>query len=311
MKIARDLYPQQEFLNRRSEKARQNIAESLKKDDARPVVVGVCQMHNHCGGEAGKQSNLQRMQEHVEAAAGEGVQVLVFPEMCLPGYFVQEHGTPEEAVGANHALADEVGDSRYLDALQQTAAKHEMLLTFGFCEKLDGEFFNAVGVVDADGSWLGTRHKNPLAQGDYDLKPFKQDGPETRSVVLDTRYGRVGINCCFDGEFPESVRRMRLDGAELLLWSNAGTGDPELGASSRFSQCGAHAQTCRMFVASVNTVFGSFYGNSCIYAPWGEPLVQLSHNEEALGIATINLALCSDWENWRRCLEPGMYDSPG
>ena len=79
--------------------------------------------------------------------------------------------------------------------------------------------------------------------------------------------------------------------------------DASLGSSARFSQCGSYAQTNRMWVASCNAVSGSFYGNSCIYAPWGEPLVQLPHDEEALGVAVLNLALCGDWPIWRDRLD--------
>ena len=96
---------------------------------------------------------------------------------------------------------------------------------------------------------------------------------------------------------------MRLEGAELLVWSNAATGNSRLGSSTRFSQCGSYAQTNRMWVASCNAVSGNCYGNSCIYAPWGEPLIQLPHDEEALGVATINLALGTDWSPWHDRLD--------
>lgn len=305
MDISRGLYPQQEFLEQRSESARKRIESSLSEADARPVVVGVCQLSNHCDGIEGKRHNLDRMLQAIDIAKQQHVQALVFPEMFLPGYFVKEHGSPEQAAAAAHALADRVGSSAFLQRLQDAASAAEMVLSFGFAEHDadDGRFYNAAGVIDASGDWLGVRRKNPLTAGAYDRVPFTEPPASERAVVFETRYATVGICICFDGEFPESVRRMRLEGAELLLWSNAGTGNAKLGSSTRFSQCGSYAQTNRMWVASCNAVAGSFYGNSCIYAPWGEPLVQLPHDREMLGVATINLALCKDWPMWRDRLD--------
>ena len=108
MKVSHGLFPQQEFLERRSQHARERVRTSLAKPEARPVVVGVGQIGNHHSGMAGKAANLERLLRAVEAAAAEGVQVLVLPEMCLPGYFVREHGTPEQAKTAVQAVADEV-----------------------------------------------------------------------------------------------------------------------------------------------------------------------------------------------------------
>jgi len=81
-------------------------------------------MANHCDGEAGKKSNLDRMLHAIHFAAGQGVQILAFPEMCLPGYFTRTAGTPAEAVKVNHALSDQVGRSRYLEQLQNAAREN-------------------------------------------------------------------------------------------------------------------------------------------------------------------------------------------
>ncbi|NCO33448.1 MAG: hypothetical protein AUJ92_18815 [Armatimonadetes bacterium CG2_30_59_28] len=306
MRISNGVYPQQQLLEQRSRDAKARIKASLGERDARPAVVGVCQLRNHCQGIEGKQSNLRRMLHSMEWAAAQGVQVIVFPEMFLPGYFVAKHGSPEEAAAAAHELADVVGESTFLRELRNAARRHTMVAYFGFCERSGEHYYNAAGLIDADGVWLGVRRKNPLTAGAYDQIPFTESPTSKRSVVFDTRYARVGLLICFDGEFPESVRQMRLERAELLLWCNAGTGAAKTGSSARFNQCGSYAQTNRMYVASVNTVGAPFYGNSCIYAPWGEPLVQLSHDEETLGIATINLSLCCDWPLWRDRLAPSI-----
>src|SRR6185503_5840754 len=104
------------------------------------------------------------------------------------------------------------------------------------------------------------------------------------------KYATIGVSNCFDGEFPESIRRMRLAGAEVLLWCNAGTGDPTLGHSARINSSGSYAQANRMWVVCCNAVAESFYGTSVIIGPAGEPLVVLPPAGEALAVATVNLA---------------------
>jgi N-carbamoylputrescine amidase len=305
--ILEEIHPKHvEQVMLRSERQHEQLRRSLQTPGARPVKVGACQLANHCGGVEGKQANLARMIGAVRAAAAKRIQVLAFPEMCLPGYFTGASGTPAQAKQANHALADEPGKSQFLTQLQQAAKNAKMVLAFGFSERDGRHYYNSIGVIDADGAWLGSRRKNPLSPHVYETESFTEPNPALRSSVFTTRYAKVGVANCFDGEFPESIRRMRLDGAELLLWCNAGTGNPEFGHSSRLNASGCYAQSNRMWVVCCNAVSDGCYGTSLIIDPSGEPLVILPSNVEALGLATINLAATADWDQWRLRLDPSL-----
>ncbi len=301
----REICPQHfDLARKRSQRAHARLEQSLHREDARPVTVAAYQMPNHCGGEAGKRSNLQRMLSAVQAAARQGAQMLAFPEMCLPGYFTSAAGTPAQGIKAHHVLADRIDRSVYLPQLQDAAREAEMVLAFGFCEKDADGYYNSIGVIDADGRWLGTRRKNPLSPQPFDLGSFSEPDRSQRAALFQTRYARVGVSNCFDGEFPESIRQMRLDGAEILLWCNAATGNPELGSSNRIHHSASYAQANRMWVVCCNAVGGNTYGTSVIVGPSGEPLVVLPTDQEALAVATVNLALCGDWDRWRLRLGP-------
>jgi predicted amidohydrolase len=99
---------------------------------------------------------------------------------------------------------------------------------------------------------------------------------------------------------------MRLDGAELLLWCNAATGNPKLGHSARINSSGCYAQANRMWVVCCNAVGGSCYGTSVIVGASGEPLVVLPTSDEALALATVNLAVTEQWDTWRLRLDPTL-----
>jgi len=291
----------------RSRRVHEAIRAELAKEGAIPLVVGAFQMQNRCGGEAAKRQNLERMRSAIQTVAEKGVQVLAFPEMCLPGYFTPVSGTAEEATTVNHALADIVGESTHLEALKAAARDSHMVLAFGFAERADSVIYNAIGVIDADGTWLGTRRKAPLYPWLYELDSFAEPGAEHRSVVFRTKYATVGISNCFDGEFPESIRQMRLEGAEVLLWCNAACGDSHFGTSHRIHHSQAHAQANNMWVVCCNCVAENASGTSVIASPHAEPLVILPPDEEALGIATIDLAAVKSWEPWRSRVDTGGY----
>ena len=309
--VVREVWPgHYDLLKTRSQRNREMLDASLRRPDARPVTVAVWQMRNRCGGEQGKRDNLRRMIEAIECAGREGVQILALPEMCLPGYFTASAGTPAEAARANRQLADEPSRSEYLKQLCDAARANRLVLAFGFCETQEGKYYNSIGVIDADGAWLGTRRKNPLSPGPYDLESFTEPPPAERCAVFRTRYATVGVLNCFDGEFPETARQMRLAGAEVLLWCNAATGNVVLGSSNRIHHSASYAQANRMWVACCNAVGKECYGTSVIVGPSGDPLVVLPTDREVFGVATINLSLGADWDRWRRRLDPQLLTSP-
>jgi predicted amidohydrolase len=304
-RVSSTLFPQQELLDKRSQQFKRKIEDTLARPDSRPAVIGVYQMRNHCGGVKGKEENLNRMLAGIAEAQLSNVQILVFPEMCLPGYFTSVSGSVAEAAAANHSLADEVGNSHFLRQLQEAAANAKMVIAFGFGEKNGSQYFNSAGVIDATGQWLGVRRKNPLYPWGYETESFAEPDPPLRSVVFETRHGKFGVSICFDGEFSESIRQMRLDGAEILLWLNAAVTDPDPASSNRLNFSGAYAQSNFMWVACSNCVSSDTYGTSCIYCPWGEPLVILSPDREEIGIAKVNLKISESWPIWRDRLWPG------
>src|SRR5262245_12571406 len=56
------IFPQHvALLLERSRLEHDRVADSLRRPEARPVTVAAYQMANHCGGEPGKQANLDHM----------------------------------------------------------------------------------------------------------------------------------------------------------------------------------------------------------------------------------------------------------
>lgn len=290
----------------RSANVQRHNRETARAEGGRGLVAGLCQMENRCGGERGKERNLARMLKAIRLAARRGVRLLAFPEMALPGYFTWVAGTAEAAREAARALADAPASSPHLRRLRRAAREAGMALAFGFAERAGKRVYNSIGVIDADGRWLGAHRKNPLFPWPYELEPFDEPAKDRRVSVFRTRVAAIGVANCFDGSFPETVRAMRLAGAELLVWCNAAVGDSRLGNGDRVPQAGGHAVFNKLFVICCNCVGENVSGSSSICDCDGEPLVILPPREEGLAVAELNLARAANWDIYRTrlCLRP-------
>jgi len=149
----------------------------------------------------------------VAEGAATGAEVLVFPEYAA----IEQAGALGEKVYGNldatlQAVADLEADRVGLH--QELAAKHRVhiLVGSGPARKGEGRYVNAAQLVTPKGS-IGVQEK-------LIMTPFETDwgisaGKQAR--VFDTGLGLIGINICYDSEFPLLARAMAEAGAELLL----------------------------------------------------------------------------------------------
>lgn len=292
--IKKGLHPQDPLISKRVEASKNTILRNSATSQARMVKAGVVQMENRPGDIDQKEKNLDRMLEFMTLAQSEKLDIIVFPELCLSGYSTS--GDLDDVVRRCHHVADTIDSSQYIKTLQEKARQAGIIVAFGFIEKNDCDLYNSLGLISSDGSFLGCRRKSPLYPYPYETVPFR---PGTdRNRVFDTPIGKIGLAICFDGCFFESVRQMRLQGAEILIWSNAACGNSEHGDAHLQVVSGAFAYGNSMRFLTSDCTGGSFVGLSCIYDIWGDPLVQLSPSEEAMGIATFDLS-SQNWEVWR------------
>jgi predicted amidohydrolase len=149
----------------------------------------------------------------VADGAATGAEVLVFPEYAA---IEQAAALGEKVYGdldsTLQAVAELEGDRVALH--QDLAAKHRVhiLVGSGPSRKGEGRFVNAAQLVTPKGS-VGIQEK-------LIMTPFETDwgvSAGTQLRVFDTVLGLVGINICYDSEFPLIARAMAEAGAELLL----------------------------------------------------------------------------------------------
>jgi predicted amidohydrolase len=154
-----------------------------------------------------RQANLRKVRAFVEQAARERVDLILFPECCITGYWFLRHLSREELA----ALAEPVFDGPSSQALIMLSKQHGMTVGAGLVEAAEeGALYNTYVVAMPDGSVR--RHRK--------LHAFVSEHMSSGSeyTVFDTPQGyRAGVLTCYDNNLVENVRITALQGAEILL----------------------------------------------------------------------------------------------
>ncbi len=230
------------------------------------------------------QDNLRATVEAIAAAARDGAQVVVLPELASSGYVFAD---VEEVSGA---AEDRSGPS--VTAWADAAAAHGVVVVGGFPERAsDGSLHNTAVLVDPSGprAFYRKAHLWDREQGMF------VPGDEAPPVVS-TAVGQIGLMICYDLEFPEWVRLAALSGAELICapanwpWFQRPDGERPV----EIVKVQANASVNRVAIAvcdRVGTERGvSWLGGSVIVDADGYPQTAPSLGQEAHLTADVDLA---------------------
>ncbi|NIK27252.1 putative amidohydrolase [Thalassobacillus devorans] len=157
---------------------------------------------------------MKKMKELIEKAAGQGVELIVFPELALTGYNCGDHF---------FEVAETI-PGQSTDYFKEIARTHNIYIIWGLPEKgnIPGLLYNSAAIVGPEG-YLGRWRKNTLpghatdkggAGAFPDRRFFKKGGD---LAVIDTKLGKIGLLICYDIFFPELARYLTLKGADLII----------------------------------------------------------------------------------------------
>lgn len=154
-----------------------------------------------------KDANLETIRHFARQAHAQGVDVLVFPECCISGYWHLRKLSRQEL----EALAEPLFDGPSSQTLGRLARDTGMSIGAGLIERSpDGRLYNAYVVALPDGRFV--RHRKLHAF----IHPAVSSGDEF--TVFDDPHGfRAGVLTCYDNNLGENVRITALMGAEVLL----------------------------------------------------------------------------------------------
>ena len=235
------------------------------------------------------EDNLDRHRAVLAEARAGGANLIVFPELGLTGYLLQD-------------LAGEVAmrldDPRLTSLVAETRG---LSTVFSFVEEsADHRLFIAAALVE-DGAIRHVHRKLFLpTYGLFDERRFFAAGDMLRAVPSELGVG-IGLAVCEDFWHLAVPQLLALDGAQILINVSsspgrdlASTNEVGLGtATSWRTMMRTYAQLTTSFVVFCNRVGVdesiSFWGGSEVIAPTGEALLSAPLYDE--GVFTIDVSL--------------------
>ena len=247
--------------------------------------LGLAQINTKLGD---VQCNLERHLAMAKQAWQAGLDLLVFPELSLTGYALQD-------LVPTVACHPEPDDPIFSPLLY---ASREIDLMVGFVEEDARNRFFIASAYLSQGEVVHVHHKVYLpTYGLFDEGRFFAPGNSVRA--FDTRFGRFGMLICEDFWHTSPPYLLWLDGADVLLFASASpgrglNGEPKLASSAWVEHTNrAYAGLFTTFVVHSNrTGFEdglNFWGGSTIFDPDGKLIVQGPYFEEALTTSEIDL----------------------
>ncbi len=234
------------------------------------------------------QANLEKHLALAEQAHASGADLLVFPELSLTGYVLQDL-TPTVACRAHP------DDPVFKPLLE---ASHKLDMVVGFVDEDRRHRFFISAAYLSNGEVVHVHHKVYLpTYGLFDEGRFFAWGDAVRA--FDTRFGRMGILICEDFWHASPPYLLWLDGADLMLFTSASPGrglrdEPQLELARWVEHINrAYASLFTTFVAHANRVGYedglNFWGGSTVFDPDGELMVKGPYHQEALTQVEIDL----------------------
>ncbi len=226
--------------------------------------------------------NLERAKAYIREAAGQGADLVLFPECWLQGYRMprlfpgksvdEEYDMPRSGLSWEEvrrlpayrewAQAALTPDSPLLREVRQEAAARRIGVVMTAFTKGRERPRNSAFLIGRQGEILLQYDKVHTCA--FSLECLLEAGAEFRTADFDGV--RLGIMICFDREFPESARVLMKKGAEILLVPNCCGGMPP-----RVNALQTRAYENMAGVVMANAA-GENQGASCAFQPipWDE-----------------------------------------
>lgn len=214
-----------------------------------------------------KETNLQKMRGIMEQASKDGSDVVLFPELCLTGYFIQD---------IEEDMAESI-DGPSLQTMKELCKYYQLHTVFSWAEQGDdGIVYNSACLISDEGIVLGNYRKVHVYGRENEI--FEKGDS---FHVFDTKFGRVGIMICYDLDFPEVARILALKHADIILIP---TNNFRPYARYQRTYVKSRAMENELPVAICNRTGQEqelqYFGESAVYDAYGHELALLGDTEE-------------------------------
>jgi NAD+ synthase (glutamine-hydrolysing) len=249
------------------------------------MKIGLAQIYPKLGD---LRHNVDTHLDYVERAKKDGVDLLVFPELSMTGYQVNDL-VPEVAM---QATSKDPTFARLLDASKA------LDMVVGFVHEDDRQRFYTAAAYLSQGEVVHIHHKLYLpTYGMFDESRYFAQGNSVRA--FNTRFDRMGILICEDFWHVSPAYLLWMDGADVLILHSASPGrgldtDERLSGSRWVELVNqAYGSMFTTYVIHCNRVGYEdgkvFWGGSSIVDPDGEFVTHGLYFDESLIVQEIDL----------------------
>jgi len=162
--------------------------------------------------------NVMRGLDAVREAADRGASLVAFPELAFTPFF------PSCRCGG--ALPLDVAEAvpgPTSDAFARLAAELGVVIVLNLYEREGDRAYDSSPVIDADGTLLGTTRMLHIAQMPHFYEQDYYTPGDHGMPVYETAAGRIGVAICYDRHYPEVMRSLGLQQADIVVIPQAGT----------------------------------------------------------------------------------------
>lgn len=232
-------------------------------------------------------ANLERAVATTRRAAADGAQLVAFPELAFTPFYPQ--APPAEDV---RRLAEPV-PGPITKRFQSLARELGIVIVLNLFERDGDRTYDCSPVIDADGALLGRTRMVHITEYPCFHERQYYAPSELGAPVFATAVGKVGVAICYDRHFPEYMRALGQNGADLVVVPQAGVVD-EWPAGVFEGEMQTAAFQNGYFVALCNRVGAerhlTFAGESFVCGPDGGVLARAPKAAESVLVAEIDLA---------------------
>ena len=233
-----------------------------------------------------KQENIERAVKAAKKAALNGAKIIAFAELaCEPFY-------PQHANPANRLSLAETIPGPTTDRFCKLAEELGVVFVLNLYERDGDKAFDTSPVIDADGTLLGTTRMIHITQYEGFYEQDYYDPGDHDAPVYHTEFGKIGVAICYDRHYPEYMRRLALQGAEIVFV-------PQAGAVGEWPE-GLYEAEMRVaafqngyFTALCNRVGREdvleFSGESFVCDPFGQVIAQAARGKDEILYCDIDL----------------------
>lgn len=217
-------------------------------------------------------TNKNKCEAFFKEAAALGCELLVFPELTLTGFSM------------NMLLSEERSHGESIIFFQNCCKNYSVGCVFGYAEKEDEHFYNALMYIDKHGNIIADYRK---------MHPFTYGGEVFSAgdacAAFQLCGADIGLSICYDLRFPELYQQLSKKCSCVIVCANW----PEVRKEHWTTLLKARAIENQSFVIGCNRIGvanGIIYsGDSMVISPLGEVISAAESHKEQLICCDIDI----------------------